>query len=193
MARRKYEFKPDRTQTGPLSRLYLTKKQRLSLLKWLLFGLVLLVLSVVQDVVMSRVRILGATTDLVPCAILLAAVLLGPENGSVFCLVAAALYQFSGSAPGVYVIPLITALGAAAGIFRLSYLRSGFSTALICTAGTMVIYELAVWAMGLFLGQTQPGRVTVFLLTGGLTLAAVPVLYPVMRSIGKIGGEAWKE
>lgn len=193
MTRRKYEFKPDRTETGPLSRLYLTKKQRLSLLKWLLFGLVLLVLSVLQDVVMSRLNILGATTDLLPCASLLAAVILGPETGSVFCLVASALYQLSGSAPGVYAIPLITALGVAAGIFRLSYFRSGFSTALICTTGALVLYELAVWAMGIFLGQTRPDRVTAFLLTGAMTLVTVPVLYPMMRSIGKIGGEAWKE
>lgn len=193
MARRKNEFKPDRPEAGGLSRLYLTKKQRLSLLKWLLYGLVLLVLSVVQDVVMSRMNILGTTTDLVPCAIMLAAVIQGPETGSVLCLISAALYQFSGTAPGGYVIPLITVLGVAAGIFRLSYLRKGFSTTLICTAGVVVLYELAVWAMGLFLGQTQPERVTAFLLTGGLTLVTVPVLYPIMRSIGKIGGEAWKE
>ena len=48
MAREKYEFKPDNVGTGLLSKLYLTKKQRQALLKWLLYALVLLVLQDVQ-------------------------------------------------------------------------------------------------------------------------------------------------
>jgi hypothetical protein len=48
---RKRDFKPDRTHSGTLHKLYITKKQRLSLLKWFLFGLVLLVLSLVASVI----------------------------------------------------------------------------------------------------------------------------------------------
>ncbi|MBQ8622003.1 MAG: hypothetical protein IJ422_06785 [Oscillospiraceae bacterium] len=193
MARRKYEFKPDRPDGGLANRLYLTKKQRLSLLKWILFGLVLLVLTVLQDVVLCRFRIFGATTDLVPCAILLSAVLLGSDTGSVFCLIAACFYDFSGSAPGTYVIPLLTILGIGITIFRQSFLRQSLSAAMVCTAASVVAYELLIWAMGLFLGQTYLGRLPFFLLTAGLSLLAAPVLYPILRSIGKIGGETWKE
>ena len=42
---KKNEFKPDKPQSGVLSKLYLTRKQRQSILKWLLYSLVLLVLS----------------------------------------------------------------------------------------------------------------------------------------------------
>ena len=36
-------------------------------------------------------------------------------------------------------------------------------------------------------------RIGVFALTVALSLCAVPVLYPLCKSIGKIGGEIWKE
>ena len=45
MAKKKYEFKPDKNAIGFFHKLYLTKKQRLSILKWSLYALVLLVLS----------------------------------------------------------------------------------------------------------------------------------------------------
>ena len=44
MARKKYEFQPDKQGAGFFSKLYLTRKQRLSLLRWCLYALVLLVL-----------------------------------------------------------------------------------------------------------------------------------------------------
>ena len=43
MARKKYEFQPDKQGAGFFSKLYLTRKQRLSLLRWCLYALVLLV------------------------------------------------------------------------------------------------------------------------------------------------------
>lgn len=193
MAGKKYEFKPDRPEGGIANRLYLTQKQRLSVLKWTLFSLVLLILTVLQDVVLCRISIFGVTTDLVPCAILLCALLLGSDTGCVFCLAAACFYQFSGSAPGVYAIPLLTILGTGVTIFRQSFLRQSFSAVMVCTAGAVLLYELIVWAFGLFLGRTYFGRLPFFLLTGLLSLLTAPILYPILRSIGKIGGETWKE
>ena len=100
MAKRKYEFRPDKTGTSLLSKLYLTPKQRLSILRWVLYALLLVVLSVVQDVILSKAHLFGATTDLVPCAIILICVELGAETVALFALIAALLYQFSGPAPG---------------------------------------------------------------------------------------------
>ena len=96
---RKREFRPDRNRSW-LRKLYLTKIQRLRVLKWLLMTAALIFVSIVQDVIMSRLRIFGTTTDLVPYAILLVCVILDPEVGCVFALVSSMVYQFSGSAPG---------------------------------------------------------------------------------------------
>ena len=104
---KKYEFKPDRPHATFLSKLYLTQKQRKSLLKWVLYGLVLVVLSVLQDVLLCRLDIFGATTELVPCAIFLICLMESVESGTIFALVAGSLYVFSGSSAGNHVIVLI--------------------------------------------------------------------------------------
>lgn len=190
---KKHEFKPDRMETGALHKLYITRKQRLKLLKWTLLALSLLLVSLVQDVVMSRIPIYGAVTDLLSCAILVACIMQDPETGCVFALISSTLYYFSGSSPGGYVIALLTGLGVVISIFRQCYLRKGFGSTLLCAGGAMMIYELALFAIGVFLGQVPPSRLRYFCITGGISLAAVPVLYPVFLSIGRIGGESWKE
>lgn len=193
MARKKYDFRPDKTGPDLLSKLYLTKKQRLSILKWTLFALALLVLSLLQDVILCRLDVFGATTDLVPCAIFLGCVLLGVESGSVFSLVAATLYQFSGTGPGYYVIALIPVLGVLLTLVRQAYLRKGTFTNIFCAALAFLLYELCLLGIGLLSEQTIWQRSGTFLITTGLSLLTVPVLYPVFSAIERIGGETWKE
>lgn len=190
---KKYEFKPDKPQTTLADRLYLTKKQRRQLLKWSLYALVLLVLSVTQDVLFSRIRIFGATTELVPVGIFLICLLEGLETGSIFALAAACIYQFSGTPGGTYSIVFITGIGVFVTLLRQAYLQKGFGSALLLTALAMVLYELLTFGIGLFLGLTALPRVAGFAITAGLSLAVVPVIYPIVLSVGKIGGEVWKE
>ncbi|MBQ9168950.1 MAG: hypothetical protein IJX67_11170 [Oscillospiraceae bacterium] len=193
MAKKKYEFKPDPAGSGTLSKLYLTHKQQRSLLKWLLYSLVCLVILVIQDVVLSGLDVFGATTDLVSGTILLICLLQGPENGGVFALICSMFYLFSGSAPGAYSIVFLTVYGILAAIFRQAFLRKSFGSMILCAAGALLLYELSVFAMGLFLGYTIGSRIGSFLITWLLTLIVMPVLYPILSSIGKIGGETWKE
>ena len=62
MAKQK-DFKPDKPRSGTLSKLFLTKQQRRSILKWGLYALLLLVLSVLQDVFLCRMRLFGANSE----------------------------------------------------------------------------------------------------------------------------------
>ena len=64
---------------------------------------------------------------------------------------------------------------------------------MLCAGLAMALYELAVFAIGLFLGLTHFGRWYGFLLSAGMSMLAAPLLYPILLSIGNIGGEAWKE
>ena len=190
---KKYEFKPDKPQITLLNKLYITATQRKIILKWFLYAMVLLVLSVLQDVIFSRVRIFGATTDLVPCAILLICVLQGSETGGVFALVAAAMYRFSGTSPGDHVIVLLPALGIFAAILRQSYLRKGFSANALCVCVAMMLYELILFVICLLFSRTSAERIGAFLLAGAFSLVLIPVLYPIAMAIDKVGGETWKE
>ena len=190
---RKNEFQPDKPKSVLINRLHLTRLQRKKLLKWVLYSLVLLALSLVQDVMLCHFRVLGASTDLVPCAIFLICLLEGMESGSLFALISSAIYLFSGSAPGIYALVLLTFIAIFASYFRQSFLQKGFSAAMLCTVLSLFLYELLVFAFGLFLGQAQPGWILSFVLTAGMTSLTAPILYPVLIKIGSIGGEVWKE
>ena len=193
MPRKKYEFRPDKVKPNLLNKLYMTNKQRVSLLRWSLYALLLLILSVLQDVVLCRMRIFGATTDLIPAAIFLICILLGSETGCVFSLAAACFYQFSGSSPGYFVIVMIPVLSIGAAIFRQTYLQKGFSAAMLCAGLALLVYELLLFVIILLMSLITPDRIIIFALTGAITLLALPILYPIVLSIEKIGGETWKE
>lgn len=190
---KKNEFKPDKPRAGWLSKLYITPKQRRSILKWALYGLVLLVLSLLQDVVLCNFRLFGATTELVPCAIILICLLEGTQNGCIFALIASLLYWFSGATLGAFAMVMITVLSIFACMFRQGYLQKGFGAAMLCTASAVLIYEMAMFLLGAILNLTPWSRFGGFLLTAVMSIAIVPVLYPLMLAIESIGGETWKE
>ena len=193
MAKKRYEFKPDREGPDLLSRFSLTKKQRQNLLKWTLYGIVLLFLSLLQDCILYNMRLFGSTTDLVPCAIVAICVLEGAESGSSFALTASILFYASGSSCGVHAIPILTFCAVGAAIFRQNYLQKGFAATVLCMGVATAVYEMAAFAVALILGQTYAGRWMVFLVMAGLSTAAVSLLYKIFLAIGKIGGDSWKE
>ena len=189
----KKEFQFDRPHSGFWGKLYLTPKQRKGVLKWTLYGVLLLVLSLLQDVVLCRFRLLGATTELVPVGIFLICILEGAESGSIFALVASLAYLFSGTAAGIYSMMFITILAVGVTIFRQAFLQKGIAAAILCAGAATLILQLLQFGMGLFLELTIPSRFVGFLLTALMSILAIPVLYPVTLAIEKIGGETWKE
>ena len=190
---KKYEFQPDKPYSNWMSKLQLTKLQKKQALKWELYSALLVLLSVVQDVILCRLRIFGGTTDLVPCGIFLICALEGSHNGSLFALLASIGYLFSGSAPGPQILVLITVLGVLTAAIRQTYLQPGLRSAMLCTLLAMVLYELCVFAFCLLLGQVTGSRLTAFLISAVLSPLTVPVLYLIMRPIMAIGGRSWKE
>lgn len=193
MFKRKHEFRPDKTESGTLNKLYITKKQRTKALKWLLMTLTLITICVIQDVVLSRLRLWGTTFDLMVATLLLVCILQDPEIGSIFILAASAVYSFSGSAPGYYVIALLTVIGVFIAIVRHCYLHASFGSTMLCTAAAIFVYEMAIFGIGLFFGHTTITRLTDFLIKAGLSVAAMPLMYPIFTAICKIGGETWND
>ncbi len=192
MARRN-EFRRDPEHPGLLRRLLLTQKQRKAVLRWGLAGALCLLALLLQDAVLWRLEIFGATMDLVPCLVLLVAILSDVESGSVFALTASCIYYFSGSAPGPQVIPILTAFAVLSSAFRQGYLQQGFWQTMLCVAAGMLLYELSLLVVGMVVGKISLSRIGVFLLRGILSLILVPALYPAVRRIHKIGGETWNE
>jgi rod shape-determining protein MreD len=193
MARRKYEFRPDKVKTDFLGKLYLTPQQRKQLLRWLLFAVLLVVASVLQDVVLCRMQIFGATTDLVPLVIILICVQIGADRGAIFALIAAMLYKFSGTAPGYYSMALIPVLALLAAMLRQSYFRRSFGSVFLCVTAAIVLYEMTVLLCGLIFQNTTSQRALRFLFTGLISAATLPILYPITKAIDNIGEKSWTD
>lgn len=187
------DFKPD-TQTATWGKtMRMTRLQQLRLAKWGLYILTVVLCLVLQDVIMSQISILGATTDLAVCAILLITVIEGTEVGSLFVLIASTLYYFSGSAPGAYCIGLMTALGIAATLFRQMYWHRSKGSVILCSAIAVTAYEMGLFIVGLMSELTHFGRIGAFLMTAVFSCAALIPLHSLIYKIGLIGGNTWKE
>lgn len=190
---KKNEFKPDKPKTSWLSKLYVTPKQRQAILKWVLYSLVVLVLSLLQDVVLCNLRPLGAAIELVPCAIIMICLLEGAQSGCIFALLASLYYWFSGAALGAFAMVLITALSIFLCMFRQGYLQKGFGANLLCTVIALLVYDMTLFLLAAILGMAPWARFGGSLLTAIMAIVIIPILYPLLRSIESIGGETWKE
>ena len=191
--RKQVDFKPDAVGSGWTNKFHITHVQRDKLLKWgSIIGLCIL-MCMLQDVIMSQVRFMDATTDLVVSIILLIAVMEGVENGSTFILLASLLYYFTGSAPTPWCILLLTFAGIFASMFRQKFLHRGMLSITFCAGVALMIYEIGTYGIGLFQGLTHWQRVFPFLFKGIYSWAVMLLLYPLLNKIGLIGGNTWKE
>ena len=162
-------------------------KKRLTALLLCLF------LLVIQDSMLSAFRFCGATTDLAAAVIILIAIHQGMEKGGLFALLASTIYWCSGSAPGPYCIAYITILAIGASYIRQSFWRRSFGSTGVCTAVIIYVYELAVFGVGIFQGLTIWARLGVFILSAVLSILVMLPVYPLVRVIGKIGGDSWTD
>ena len=191
--KKRNEFRPDPTSSTWLKTRKLTRQQKLRLLKWVLYALIVMMCLVIQDVIMSQFRLFGATTDLAVGAILLITVIEGTEVGSLFVLIASTLYWFSGSAPTPICIALLTAFGIGATMFRQMFWHRSRGTLTLCACLALTAYELGLFVTGVMRGLTYFGRLPSFLLTSAYTCLVMIPLYTLVYKTGLIGGNTWKE
>lgn len=191
--RKKVEFKEDSLGTGIIQKLYMTRQQRLTLLRWFSLSMVCIMATVLQDSLFSRFRIFGAYTDLAAAAILLVTVVEGTETGSIFVLIASIIYYFTGFAPGPYVVASLPILGLFATMFRQLYWHRSQGTILLCGWIAQMGHQIVVFVASYLSGLTLLDRLPRFLLTGVYGCIAMALLYPLVNRLGKIGGHTWKE
>lgn len=190
---RQNEFRPDPATSTWLKTRKLTRQQRLRLFKWLMYALIVIMSLVIQDVIMSQLRLFGATTDLAVGAILLITVIEGTDVGSLFVFIASILYWFSGSSPTPVSIILLTAFGIGATMFRQMFWHRSRGTLTLCACLALTMYELGLFGVGLFYGLTYWGRLPSFVLTSIYTCLLMIPMYTLVYKTGLIGGNTWKE
>ena len=187
------EFKPDPKPILWLKSLRLTHLQQMKLLKWSLYVAVIIGALVIQDVVMSRMHIMGATTELPVAVIFLITILEGTEVGSIFALIASVLYFYTGTAASAYAIGLICFPGIFACLLRQMYWHRSRASIILFAGIANMVYSIGMYAVGVFQGLTRWETLPLFALSGIYNVLIMIPLYPLIVKIGMIGGNTWKE
>lgn len=174
-------------------KLFITPRQRQALLRWTLCALIFFVVLVSQNVIFSRITVFGSVINFIPPAILLIAVTAGVESGCIFALCASLFWSFSGAVLGSVSILVLTVEAAALGTLRKAvFPKNGLSVMVCCLLGTFG-HEALRFLLALFLGYTPIAYWYQVFVTALFSFLICPVLYPLVRAVGKIGGTLWND
>ena len=174
-------------------KLYLTQNQRMKALRWGLCALTVFLTALFQDVVFSRITVLGCSISFVPAVILLVCMMSPMEGGCLFALCSALFWSFDGAPLGSVSILLLPLEAAVLGALRQARLARNLTSVLLCCFLGLVIHEEVRFFAALFLGRAPLSYWYQGLVTAVFSFLVCPVLYPVIRAVGKIGGTQWNE
>lgn len=174
-------------------KLYLTQNQRMKALRWGLCALTVFLTVLFQDVVFSRITVFGCSISLVPAVILLVCMMSPMESACVFALCSALFWSFDGAPLGSVSILLLPVEAAVLGAWRLARLTRNLTSVLLCCLLGLAVHEEVRFFVALFLGRAPWSYWYQGLVTAIFSFLACPVLYPVIRAIGRIGGTQWNE
>lgn len=179
--------------TTLVGKLYITQTQRQTILRWTLCALVFFVTLVLQNVIFSRITIFGCVINFIPAVILLISLTAGIESGSIFALCASLFWSFSGGVLGSVSIFLLTAGAALLGILRKACFPKNLASVLLCCFLGMLAHEFLRFLLALILGYTPWAFWYQVFVTTFFSFLICPVLYPLIRFIGRIGGSLWND
>ena len=84
-------------------------------------------------------------------------------------------------------------LGTIISMLRQNYLQRSYGAAMLCSGVAVVLYELSIFIASVLSGASNLSRIGSILVTAGLSIISLPILYPILCSIQQIGGDSWKE
>ena len=174
-------------------KLYLTQSQRMRVLRWSLCALTCFVVILFQDVIFSRITVFGCALSFVPAVILLVCMMSPLEGACVFALCAALFWSFDGAPLGSVSVLLLPLEAAVLGAWRQARLARNLTSVLLCCFLGLVIHEELRFFVALFLGRAPWAYWYQGLVTALFSFLVCPVLYPVIRAVGRIGGTQWNE
>ena len=173
-----------------LKQLHLTRRQWLGILKWTLYALFFLFVMIVQTVILARLPIFGIKLTLVPLVLVCVCIREGPERGGVFALLASTVWCLSGADYGNLSIVLLTFCAVLSSVLCIAVLLRSFWTGAVCCLLTMVIHEGGILLFKVLLGRIAPSNLWRVVLPGvALSMLAYPLIYLIVKLIGKSGGD----
>ena len=168
---------------------HLTKLQWKGILKWSLYGLLTLLVLLLQTVVLAKKTGLAVKPALLPALIVCVCVREGPEKGGIYAILAALLWCLSGADFGnlsVAVIPVGAILSA---VLCRAVLTLRFLPTLLCCLAVTLLNAAVIFIFKLILPPTVALENFWRLLLPGTaaSMAFVPIHYGLVKLISRIG------
>lgn len=159
-----------------------------SILMWALYAVLFLFTMLLQTVVFGHLRVWGVKLNLLPVAVVCIAMRAGHEGGGLFGLLAALVWQFTGADDGSLALISFTLCGILAGWLCDAVCARRLAVALALSLAALVLHEGAAFLMKFYLESADISLIRWVPLTALLSVLACPVLYPLAKTIGKVGG-----
>ena len=158
-------------------------------LMWTLYGVLFLLIAVLQTVVFGRARFFGVKLTLIPVCIACVSMLAGAEAGALYGLCCGTVWCFTGAAGGAMHIVLLTVCGAVIGYLCDRYLVRQLLSAVLMSLLALVFCQTILFLLQCYLGTVYIGMIAALPIQIGLSLLSCPLLYLGAWAIRKVGAK----
>ena len=158
-------------------------------LMWTLYGVLFLLLAVLQTVVFGRARFFDVKIALIPVCVACTAMHCGAESGAIYGLVCGTVWCFTGASGGALHIVLLTLCGAVVGYLCDRYLVRRLLSALLMSLLALTFCQTVLFLFQCYLGTIHIGTIYTLPIQIGLSLLACPPVYLGAWAIRKVGAK----
>lgn len=159
-----------------------------NIIMWVLYGLVCLLVMLVQTTVFGRVRFLGVKLSLMPMAMVCIGLWTEHEAAGLFGLVAGLCWCALGADDGALSIVTFPVIAILSGWLCDSVFARHLLPALLMSLGALLLHEGLAFLVKLYLGSAPAALAVWVPRTAALSLLACPALYLLAKLIRKAGG-----
>ena len=156
-------------------------------LMWTLYGVLFLLIAVLQTVVFGRARFFGVKLTLIPVCLACVAMLAGAEAGALYGLCCGAVWCFTGASGGAMHIVLLALCGAVAGYLCDRYLVRNLVSALLMSLMCLLFCQLVLFLFKCMVSSIGIQGLLPVLAQVGLSLLLCPPVYLAAWAIRKAG------
>ena len=158
-------------------------------LMWTLYGVLFVLLAVVQTVIFGRAQFFGVKLALIPVGVACVAMHCGAESGALYGLCCGTVWCFTGASGGALHIVLLTLCGAVVGYLCDRYLVRQLVSALLMSLLALAVCQSVLFLFQCYLGTVYLGTIYTLPIQIGLSLLPCPPVYVAAWAIRKVGAK----
>lgn len=165
----------------------------IGIFRWVLYGILLFFVAVIQRVVLGNAVIWGSTISLLPVAVAAVACQNGHEDGATFGLAVGLFWSFLGQASGAAFILFLTLGAMISGWVCTHYWTRGLGATFLLGLLCLVLCEGGIVVQKLYMRDVLPPNFgELVLIQIGISCVWAPVFWGLSRGVERVV-ERWKK